>query len=260
MIEYALRDADGNDYSLNGAGRPSPAAASLTFVSEQFEFDNKIVEKSGLPGSVKLGETRTMSRNIEIEYSTTGSDMVAELNGMLRALRDAVYLLDVTNSRRVPIAVRGVITDYDPGSHKKSADVRATIEMLDPFWEALTASQESASLLIDINSVNIQNDGYAATPPRLVFTATSAVSTIEMYINETKQGLKIEDPIFGTLGYEEMVVDCATGQVTIGSLDRSPYIGPGTGFFDLPEGMAELRIVPTAECDVVVSWRERVYI
>jgi hypothetical protein len=260
MIEYAVRNADDVEYSLNGDGRPAPAAGSLTFLEEPISFDQKVVEKSGRPGSARLGETRTESRRITLEYTVAGTDVVSELNEMIRALRDAVYLVDKTNERRIPIAVSSVNPTWDSGSHKLSGEVSATIQLLEPFWEGETEETASATLAVDVNAIEIVNGGYAPAPPVLTFTASAAVSTLEIYIAETKQGIRIDDPLFGTLGYETLVLDCAAGTLMLGDLDRTPFISPGTGFFDFPEGTSELRIVPTAACSVAITWRERAYV
>ena len=58
MIEYALKDIDDNEYVLNDAAIVKPARGSLSIDSDNFSFQNKIVESSALHGAVKLGKTR----------------------------------------------------------------------------------------------------------------------------------------------------------------------------------------------------------
>ena len=65
MRTYALTEEDGTILlNLNASGDDNPAKGSFTLGSDQFTYENRIVENSGLPGAIKLGATRIESRDV----------------------------------------------------------------------------------------------------------------------------------------------------------------------------------------------------
>ncbi len=264
-IEYALSDIDNNILlSLNDNTVLKPAGGSLTFENEKFAFENKIVESSSLHGAVKLGKTRIASREITLNFSqalgANASIFRFAENSLLNALYKAVYLIDETNEMRIPIAITNYNLDYDKGAHKVSSDNEISIRLLKPFWEKITPVSKEDSLIIDINEIEISNLGSVEVPPIITFEAVIAVAQIQMYIDETKEGIQINDALFGTTGYQTLIIDCKNGTVKIGDLDRTNNILTGTGYFQFPIGASILKIIPTAACDITIEWNERYYL
>jgi len=264
MIEYALKDIDANEYVLNDAAIVEPARGSLSFENEKFTFENKIVESSALHGAVKLGKTRIESREISLRFSRASGEVVADYrtaeNALLKAIFAAVYLVDKTHDMQVPIAISDYNLDYDRGGHKLSSDNELLIKLLKPFWEETAVSNESVSLIIDLNEIPISNTGAVEVPPILTFTTSDPITQLQIYIDETKEGIQIDDALFGELGYFTMIIDCRAGTVKIGTLDRVNSILAGTGFFRFPVGASTLMIIPTAACSVEIDWYERFYL
>lgn len=267
MIEYALKDIDGNEYVLNDATITAPAKGSLSFENEMFSFENKVVESSALHGAVKLGKTRIASREIYLRFSRALGETVASAaayrtaeNALLQAILTTVYLVDKTHNMQIPVAITDYNLTYDKGAHKLSSDNEILIQLLKPFWEEITVSNEGVDLIIDLNEISINNTGSLEVPPILTFTTSIPVSQIQIYIDETKEGIQIDDSLFGETGYLTIIINCKEGTIEMGALDRISSVLAGTGFFKLPVGVSTLMILPIAPCHVEVDWYERFYL
>ena len=264
-IEYALTDIDNNIIlNLNDDTVLQPAKGSLTFENEKFAFENKIVESSSLHGAVKLGKTRIASREITLNFSQALGPNVSNFrfaeNSLLNALYKTVYLIDEINEMRIPIAIMNYDLNYDKGAHKASSNNEISIRLLKPFWEKITPINQTKSLIIDLNEIEINNLGSVEVPPIITLTTAIPIVQLQIYIDETKEGIQIDDALFGELGYFTMIINCKEGTVTIGSLDRVNSVLAGTGFFKFPIGESTLVIIPTGACDISIDWYERFYL
>ena len=263
MIEYVLQDKNALEYELSGTGISEPAKSSITFPSDRFSFDSKIVENSALPGAIKLGETRLKSSIIRLAISRSfplTENYKNEENEFIKWLEKSIYLIDKTNNRRTSINIEDINIKYDKGGHKLSSDITASVRLITPYWEDITQQDQDEPLSVTVNDITIQNNGFLSAYPILTFTTLVAVSQIEAFIDETKIGIKINDSIFGTPTYLTMILDCEKGTLKIGDLNRVASIAGGTGFFNFPVGTSKLKITPNAACDVNIKWREREYV
>ena len=263
MIEYSIEDINGNILALNDSSISNPTAGSVSLGESNYTFENRIVENSSLPGAVQLGKRRLQSKEETINFSRanpTESTFRASENELIRFLEAAKYLIDNTNQRRALVSVMDYNISFDSGSYALSSDNEITFKFLETFWKDVNATTESDSLAIDINTIAIVNSGFLKVPPILIITAAVAVTQLQIYLDESKIGLQIDDDLFGTTGYEILVIDCGKGTVVLGSLDRINSVLDGTGPFQFPVGSSDLVIIPTAECDIVVSWNERFYL
>ena len=264
-IEYALKDIDDNIFNLNESANTDIFSGSLTYSDDSISNENNVVEKSSCPGAVKLGKTRTQSRELSFEYSRTAEGIVASVftadeNELLYNFNKAVYLIDVTHDKQIKIAPSSSQFSYDPGSHKLSGSGSLSFILLEPFWTALTATTYSLALSIGNNPLPVTNAGYVSAPPVITFTAAVAVDVIKAYVDETKEGIRIDNDVFGTLGFTEMIVDCEAGLASIDNADINNDIVAGTGFFEIPVGTVDLIFNVNALCDVQVDFNERTYI
>lgn len=264
MIEYALKDINDNEYILNDAAIIEPTKGSLSFESEKFIFENKIVENSALHGAIKLGKTRIESREIGLHFTRALGETVINFrtaeNALLEAIFAAVFLVDKTHNMQIPIAILNYSLDYDKGAHKLSSDNEILIQLLKPFWEETGVSNESVDLSIDLNEIPINNQGSLTVPSILTFTTEVPVTQIQIYVDETKEGIQIDDALFGEVGYLTIIIDCKKGTIVMGSLDRINSVLAGTGFFKFPIGEFTLMIIPTGACHVEIDWYERFYL
>jgi hypothetical protein len=265
MIQYALKDADGNELNLaTDAEFDAIAQNSLTSTSDDFSWENRIVEKSYLSGSIKLGVSRLATRDLTFEYSrAVGEDEDAyrnDENTLMLWLNKVVYLVDKSNSLQVRVAVSSHTPSYESGAHKISGDGEFTFILLDPFWENVTADTHAESLSSGTTNIALSNDGFLQVPAIFEMIATVAVTSIQLYVVETNEGIEILDDVFGNSGFTQMVLDCKEGTLTIEDLDRRNKITVGTGFFDFPVGSFTLRCVLSAALDISIDWNERTFI
>lgn len=256
MIEYQLKDADENLFSLNGAAVTNALKNTWTQGSEDFSFDNKIIEKTYLPGSTKVGASRLMSRKFMLTAEKTNPDSAIlrdEMNELFEFAARTKYLVDVTNDMQIEIVIDDISTDYEKGSLKKYASIDFKFEALTPYWEALTETTIAGTALADtIAQVSINNAGFLPSSPLIILTTTAAVPEVQMYLDSSQVGIGIEDSLFGTAGNLTMRVNCVSGEITIGTINRNASIQDGTGFFDFAVGSDTLNILP-ADTDVAYS-------
>ncbi len=263
MIEYAVQDINEIEYVLNDTTIDQPARGSLTFSSEMFTYESKDVENSALSGAVKLGKTRLQSRLITLElersHASDSNWKVAE-NEFIKNMASAYYLIDKTNSRRVRVDIQSINIGYAGGGHKQNSVTSVTLKLLDPFWENTTQDSQDETLTVTTNEISINNQGVVIVYPILTFIAASAVASIEAFVDETQEGILIEDSIFGTTGFSIMVCDCGLGTLKIGDLDRSISIAGGTGYFSLPIGLSLLKATPDVGLELNIQFRQRQYV
>lgn len=265
MTEYALKDENGNELALNDATVEQPAKGSLTLGSDSYSYENRVVENSALPGSVKLGETRVRQREIRVSFQRAFSDDVnfrQEENELIEFVKRAKWLVDKERSLQIELTPDNYEVSYDDGARLHSADVDLTFLALTPFWEEIIERQISRSLGVGISTIVINNDGYLATPPRFEFKAPSIapITQVIVYVDDNKQGIQIDDSLFGTVGYDDMVVDCKEGTLFLESFDRSLSILLGTGYFDFPIGQFTLKFDVSSPVDVDIFYARRYYI
>jgi len=263
MIEYILQDINEIEYELSGDGVSQPAKGSVTFENEEFLFESKNVENSSLPGAIKLGKTRLQSRTVALDITRSHSldaDWRAAENEFIKALNSAYYLIDNTNSRRVRVDIQSISINYNAGSHKLNSGTKAVLKLLDPFWENTLQDSQDETLTVTTNEISIDNQGVLIVYPVLTFVAASAVTSLEIFVDETQEGILIEDVLFGTPGFLTMICDCGLGTLKIGDLDRSISIAGGTGYFPLPIGLSTLKVTPDVGCDLNIQWRQRQYV
>jgi hypothetical protein len=267
MIEYALADIDGNELELTEELTfDTISKKSLTSDMDSFSWENRIVERSSLPGAIKLGNSRLENRSVRFSYTrAVGEDeasLRADENLFLQWLNKVVYLLDNTNLLRIKVAPESHDSAYDPGAHKISTEGEFTLRMLDPFWETITASSDiTAAPGSGTTNVVLNNTGSLVVPPIITFTATTPEPSIQAFMVATDEGVEIKDDVFGTPGFDTLILDCVEGTLLLGELDRRNKITPGTGFFNLPLGSNTLRFILSVGLDEIkVEWRRRYYI
>lgn len=264
MIEYSLENSNGDRYQLNDSSVIGTERESMSLGSDNFAYDKKIEPKSGQAGSVALGESRVKEREITIFFVRAYQDYQdfrTKANELLAFLRDVIYVVDETNNRKISVASIAYDIPYETGSYQHVSDDSITFVALNPFWEDTTIKTVTQSLIGgDINDVPLMVSGALEVQPTITLTATLATATLQMYISETKQGLEWNDSIYGTSGFEEVVIDNQQGTLTIGTLDRTQNIATGTGFFEIPVGTSTLKVIPAENVDISISWFERYYV
>ena len=264
MIEYKLENSNGDTLALNDSTVTGMERKSLTLGEDNYSIEWKIVDKSGQPGSVALGKARMKEREITIFFVRAYQDYQDfrnKANELLAFLEDTIYIIDSTNNRKISVAAIGYKVPYETGSYQHLSDDSITFTALNPFWEDITPQTVNQSLSGgDINDVLLDVGGSLEVPPIITLTGTIATATLQMYVSETKQGIEWNDSIFGTVGFEEAIIDNDLGTLNIGTLDRTQNISAGTGFFKLPLGGSTLKVIPAEDITISISWNERYYL
>lgn len=268
MIRYDLMDKDGNVYELNGTSGNPVAKGSMTSPTDNFTIENKLKERSAGPGSVALGESRIKSRKIDLMYTRTESvstDYTQQENELISFLPSVTYLVDQTNLRRIDAKVLSHKLKYITGNHKLMGEGTIALSMLRPFWEDLTETEVTGSILGGIEEgLSFTVGGYYEVQPVIEVTASSACPLLDIYLDTVnpndKVGINIADPLFGTVGYETITIDCYEGTLLIGDIDRTQNIEEGTGFFNVPVGPANIVFQATENIDISIKFRERYFI
>ena len=263
-ILYAFEDAEGNRYLPNGVSISKIAQSTFGQNADSFSWENKIIDKSFLPGSKKLGTTRLKSDNISFSLTRANEESVdfrSALNDLLQAVQKTKYVINLTDETRAEVAPLSAVSTPNKGTEKNFASEEITFERLSP-WEDETPNSQDESLTGDsFNDIEINNAGALDAVPVFTFTSSVAIDDIQILIPDNSGSFQLLDPIFGTTGFEELVIDCEQGTAIIGNVDRANFIVAGTGFVQIPPGATQIvRIFVPEDCDVNISWRNRYYV
>lgn len=261
---FYLEDSNGNIFYLNDASTSAIMKGTLSPSTDTFTFDSKIVERTGEPGSVKLGNTRLQARELSIEFvrSEADQDNFDEYtNNLLYFVQKTKYLVNETTGYRIEVSPASHTIEYEEGSYKHYSSETITFTALTPFWEeTMLNTQIIAVTGGDPVSTVIDIETFIDTPLELSIVASAVCSSLEIYLQENLQGIFVSDPLLGQEGYETLVISNTDGTVKLGTLDRSQYIEAGTGFFKTMPGVNTLVILASGSCEVTVSYRGRRYI
>ncbi len=264
MIEYKLKDKDGNTYSLNGSGVTVSLKQTVTQESDSFTFDNKIVERSFLPGSQHIGHSRLQSREFKLTFERVNDDLSSyriESNQLISFIQKTAYIIDVTNNMELRVVVRSMDIDYLQGSLKKYSTDTFSFIALDPWWTDLTKDTLTGSSISNtIEEISLNNLGYLETPIVITLVATVATDDIQIYLTSNSYGISLSDSLFGTSGNLTMIINCETGNVTIGNVNRNASIDEGTGFFNIPIGTDKLNILANESLTYTIEYYKRYYL
>jgi hypothetical protein len=264
MIEYLLKDADGDTFSVNGDLVTTPLASSFSQGSDNFTYDNRIVERSFLPGSALIGDKRLMARQFTMMLNSANpidATFRADVNELIYWLNKTVAIVDNEHNIEIGVTIDSIDIDYSPGSTKLASDNTFTFTALTPYWSSLTSSQATATAAADtIEEIDVDNTGYLPAYPVITLTATVATDDVQIYISGSNTGIQIQDSLFGTTGNLTMVVDCKQGLVSINDLDRNASIVPGTGFFEIPVGEDVINVLSNEAIGVIINWEQRYFI
>lgn len=262
MIEYNLIDKEGNIFELNGSSVSIIARNSTTFLSEQFQVETKTEENSFLPGKVKIGDNRLLSRTLPYVFQISeisDYNFNTVMNTVLYNLEKAEYLIDNTNNKRIRVNLVDSSISYDVGSHKRSADVSFSLECLTPYWEDSTEQTITGTTTADTwEEIAFNNSGFMELFPIIELEAAASCSYVELVMEY--QSVRVEDSLFGTTNYEVMIIDNKEGYVKLGIVDRTVSIVNGLGFISVPVGSNTLELLTELACSYTLRYRRRYYL
>lgn len=265
-IEYRLRDADDNIFNLNTSAVTVQLKETTTQLDDAFQFENSIVPKSYLPGSVLVGANRLMQRTFTLTMERTNpvsATYRSELNSLLSFVEKTVYIEDITNNMRLKVVIDLATILYGQGGLKHMSMDTFNFVALNPYWEDLTEDELTGTITADtIEEIAVNNQGFLPTPPTIVLTTTAAVNSVQCFLLSNNYGLQVDDALFGTSGNLTMTIDCEAGTVIVGTTnDYNRNIIDGTSFFHLIVGTDTLNIL-CADEDVsyTITFRKRYYL
>ncbi len=262
MIEYAIEDKDGNQFSLNDIGTVQPVKGSLTYSEDSYEYDTNTVPNSFLPGAVKIGSTRLMERGITFSLSRAEEDDASfrsAINLLLSKLNDIKYLVDITNDKRILVVLSDFTSAYDKGSLHHSSEDSFSLTCLNPYWEDYTLlSQLESTVAGETSLIAFDNDGFLELAPIFEFTVSELCTSVSILIES--QSLIVEDDIFGTTGNEIMSIDNDEGNIVINNLDRTEQLVSGLGFITIPVGSGTIEVKTSVDSDLDIQYRRRYYV
>jgi hypothetical protein len=263
-VKYKLIDIDDNDYDLNdGVLIPSTVRGSLSNSKDSYNFEQQILKRSFLPGSEVVGTVRIEAKKMSYTasfHTQDDADHDAYLNELLFWLKKAVIIKDVTNDKQAQVAILKLGIEYDKGSVKRSGEINITLQLLDGFWTSSTPVTVTQSVGAGTTSIALVNDGWLEAYPQITVAVPSYCNLLDLYIDETKEGLQLEDSTFGQITLREVAIDCQEGTLSITTFDRSQNIVDGTGYFPIPIGNSTFVIVTPVAADIVIAFNERHYI
>lgn len=252
-----------NTYELNGTLTPTIPRGSFSRGTENITFQQKIIERSFLPGSVKIGDPRLQSRPMVFNQDfafKTDADYDSFMNELIRNAQIANYIRDLTNEKQAQVALIDLSIPYDPGSIKRSGTASMKMEMIGAFWESVEDVESVHYLYAGTNTIIINNEGSMLTYPRFVFDVPTPASQFDIYVDETKEGLQLVDPTLGTPTLTELIIDCSEGILTIAGFDRTQNITDRTGYFPFQVGNNTLIVETPVDCRVEISFKKRSFL
>lgn len=263
MIVYKLIDADGNGYELNGISVPAPTKGSMSPGGDEFSFDQDLIERTFLPGALKVGKGRLESRSYEFKAEfafQTDSEYNTYINNLVFWLNKTDVLQDVTNERRADVVITEMDVSHEEGTFKRSGTISIEFALISGYWESDSETSQVVALSSGVNNVALTNNGFLEAFPELSFTFSDVtIDQLDIYIDETKQGLQLKDPTLGSVGFNDLVIDCRVGTLQVEDFDRSQYITEGTGYFSIPVGNNTLVVETPDIGDLTIKYRERYY-
>ncbi len=265
MIEYELKDIDDNTYPLNGDTVTVALKNTWTQGADTFEYENKVIERSFLPGATVVAPPRVMSRQLNLTVESTNADPAsfrAEVNALLSFVAKTRYIVDITNDMQIEVVPASSAIEYANGSLKLNSVNAFEFTVLTPYWAAMTEVEYTGTILADtLTAVSLTNAGFFPVPPVITLVTTALTNSVSIYVDSSDEGIQVDDAIFGTVGNLTMIIDNLEGLVSIGLLNENAEITEGTGFFEIPEGAQDVYFLCADEdVDYTIAFFPRFYL
>jgi hypothetical protein len=209
-----------------------------------------------------VGSTRLESRELEfiLDFAfTTDAEYDDYINGLLLVLSNIKLLQDITNSKETQVTLEKLKVSPEDGAVKRTGTISISFIMLDSFWRDSVATEISATLPAGVNEIALSNTGFMEAYPYMELLFDSSAPQIDIYIDETKEGLQLIDATLGTSTLERLIIDCENGTLTIAGFDRTQNISDRTGYFPIPVGASTLVIDTPALVLLTLTYKKRYY-
>lgn len=269
---YSLQLEDGTVFPLNSDAVTVALKGRTSLSDTVITKESNLVERSYGDGAAKVGSSRLAMGELTI-FLTLAFQSDAEcrlyINQLFYALRNAVYLIDVTNAIRTKVDLSSPSITWHDGAYYRFGDGTIVLNQLTPYWESLNATTVTTEIEAGVpTEINIENSGYAETPFTVEFTleeSAGAVAYAELQNIEEGRSIRIESASFGVSGYTVLSVDTAEGtaklinEVYSSELDVQDAFEAGSGYYDLVVGANVLSARCASAAVVTVAYRARYY-
>jgi hypothetical protein len=253
-IRYVLVDSEGNEYRI--------LSKNFKRLEDDSSIEVDTINNTFRAGSEFPGIQRDEAKEIVFQYdlfSDSESTFRTAENEFREFLRKTVLIKDTERQIQTVVLLKNHNIAYEEGTFLHSSRNTVVLEQLKPFWEDITPQTVeetgSASGVIIIN-----NDGYVETPSTITITALEQNRKFSVYINETREGILIEDDQFGISGLNTYIIDNADGTAELNGINRNKKIKPTTGFFQLRVGINTVIFEFAGESEIVLTYRRRYYL
>lgn len=253
---YVLVDDDDNTYTINDG--------SFKRAEDSSTVEVDIIEKTFKGGAVFPGIPRDESKEISFNYSLSRrleSEYRAYENNLRMWLRKTRWIRDTVNNYETEVYLTDATITYDAegGGFQLSSENSITLKQLRPYWQDINYNKESESGASG-GTIIVDNDGYAETPSIITLEALEPCYKFSIRVNETGNGILIQDSSFGVAGNNTYIIDNAEGEAELNMVDRRNKIKANTGFFNLRIGINTVIFDFTGQCSFSIKWKRRYYI
>ena len=252
MIQYRILDQDGNAFDIDNP--------TFTILEDTISISADIVEKSFRDGADFPGIQRAGSKILNFQYEVYNNmqNWRTISNTYIKWFRNARVLQDLTNNLEIQVIQTENGISHTPGAQNNVSFNTVSFKTLRPFWEEITENivSESGS----VNQIVIINDGYYETPPTITIQTDLAIPKFIIKIEETGDGIIVNDLEFGQIGLSTYIIDNRNGEIELNEIDRKSKIKAGTGFFNLQTGINTIIFEAINPADISISWKRRYFV
>lgn len=228
----------------------------------QMNFRAKTIARYSRDGGAITGDQKVDARQLVVKFKvyaqddTTYQTFVNTLLGFFRPELGPFYLEDITNARRMLIALQSVpIIPVDDGTNERLADGTLNFVMLDGYWEDTTA-QSSLSVtggLTNGETMTVNNGGNFTCYPIITITALQDNPDLTFTNDTISGGFRIVSNAF--LQGSQLVVDCQEGTFQLDGVDATPFLESGGFLFLIPGNNTFEYTSQHGGISVLITWR-----
>jgi hypothetical protein len=258
---YALYDENNNEWIIN-----NPA---LQILEDSFSTEVDTIERSYTEGAIAPGETRGTMKSLVLEIAQNSSSEQAYrllINELFYRVRTAVRIRDRINNIETDVRPSEKAISYDPGGFLNGSSISVEFNQLIPFWKDIEFQEASETSSLS-NQLIIDNDGFFKTPPVIILETRVEIPKLLVKVEETGEGIGINDLNFGRVDNDTYVIDCENGEILLGTSSRggvlrNDRIISGTGFFNLRRGINTINVYTwqDRDLDTTVRYKRRYWV
>lgn len=256
-VRWRLIDEDDNTFNLD----------SDIFLrnDDNFKMSLDPEERSFEDGAIFEGKKRMESKEMVFSFTKSfdnDSDYRDYFNELIYEFRKAFKIRDIILNIEAIIDFSEFNISFETGSFLRCSDNEITVLLKNIFWTDVdyTEINISGASPSTSGSQAISNTGWSPLKPIITLTANTGASIIFFVVDETNQGIKINDLQFGVVGLTEYIINCEEGYITLGGIRRNENIQANSGPFEIPVGNNTLTYDINGDVDIKIEYKKRYYL